>query len=154
MDNIREYINEQKVMKDEIYNAFEASVTCQICSDILIEPMMCMNCQNVICKKCKEDWLSKSHNCPNRCQNPNYQKCLDISELLSKLKFICPKCDNIINYDDVKKHCLTDCKNKKSLERMDSIIDTTGNSINSKKKIFIYIFIIKYSYYNRKCKCW
>ena len=71
MDDIREYINEKNVMKDEIYNAFEASVTCSICSDILIEPMMCMNCQIVNCKKCKEDWISKSHICPNKCKNPN-----------------------------------------------------------------------------------
>ncbi len=34
MANIRDYINEENVIKDEIFKAFENSVTCSICSDI------------------------------------------------------------------------------------------------------------------------
>jgi hypothetical protein len=113
MDNIRDYINEENVIKDEIYNNFESSLTCSICSDIIIEPTMCMNCQNVYCKKCIDDWSKKSSKCPNRCQNTSYNKSVSISEILSKLKFICKKCDNIVNYNEMKTHKYN-CKRKKT----------------------------------------
>ena len=116
MANIRDYINEENVIKDEIFKAFENSVTCSICSDIFIEPTMCMGCQNVFCKKCIENWSKKSDKCPNRCNNTSYHKSLAIIELLSKLKFICKKCDGLINYDDMNKHRLLNCKNKKNIE--------------------------------------
>ena len=50
MANLRDYINDKTVIKDEIYKNFEYSVTCSICSEIMINPMMCMNCQTVYCK--------------------------------------------------------------------------------------------------------
>ena len=79
---------------------------------------MCMNCQNVYCKTCIDDWKKKSIKCPNRCENPNYNKSLSTSEMLSKLKFICNKCDNVINYDDMKIHSLKDCSKEKKIEEL------------------------------------
>ena len=145
MDNIRDYINEENVIKDEIYQTLENSVTCSICSDILIEPKMCMNCQNVYCEQCINDWAKKSNTCPNRCQNTKFNKSLGISELLSKLKFICSKCDAVINYDDMKKHSLINCKNKINIEKVNknNIKEKPTNTINSKS---YYITQIIYSY--------
>lgn len=136
MDNLRAYINEKNVIKDEIYNNFENSVTCSICSDILIDPMMCMKCQNVNCKECIDDWKLKNDKCLNRCEEPNYQKCLAINELLSKLKFMCPNCDSAINYDDMKQHILISCKNTRNIEKLDSSRLLTSKSINSKKILY------------------
>ena len=134
MDTIRDYINEANVVKDEIYQTLENSVTCSICSDILIEPKMCMNCQNVYCEQCINNWTQKSITCPNRCQNTKYSKSLGISELLSKLKFICSKCSDVINYDDMKKHRFIDCKNKIKIVKInkDKIKEKPTNTINSK----------------------
>ena len=38
-----------------------------------------------------------------------YQNCLDIMKLLSKLSFNCKKCKNIINYNEMEKHFLSKC---------------------------------------------
>ena len=65
---------------------------------------MCMNCQNVYCKKCIDDWSKKDKRCPNRCDNPNYKRSIEKSNTLSKLKFKCEKCGEEISYDNVKKH--------------------------------------------------
>ena len=134
MENIREFINEENVIKDEIYKAFENSVICQICSDIFIEPTMCMECQNVYCKECIDNWSKRNNKCPNRCQNTHYQKSLAIIELLSKIKFICKKCDGIINYDDMKKHRLINCINKKNIVMIDQKDDSNLDikEVNSK----------------------
>jgi hypothetical protein len=133
MENIRDYINEINVIKDEIYQSLENSVTCSICTDIIIEPFMCMNCQNVYCQKCINDWSKKSHTCPNRCQNTNFLKSNEKAQLLSKLKFICKKCDSVLNYDDMKKHNLMNCQNKKDIEKLNkNKIKNDKNKINSK----------------------
>ena len=34
MENIRDFINDKNVIKDEIYLAFENSVLCPICTDV------------------------------------------------------------------------------------------------------------------------
>ena len=134
MENIRDFINDKNVVKDEIYLAFENSVLCPICTDVLIEPTMCMNCQNVYCKKCINDWIKKSNKCPNRCENSNYQKSLAITELLSKLKFKCIYCGNSIDYNNIKNHNLLNCKRKGNIEKIEqnSNLDIKRNKINSK----------------------
>ena len=98
------YINENTIIKDELYNAFKESVTCPLCLSILINPVMCMKCQNVFCKKCVGDWSKKDEKCPNRCTEPNYQRCLGKNEILSKLKFKCETCGNNYKYEEAQKH--------------------------------------------------
>ena len=146
------YINEETVVKNEIYSAFKDDVTCPICSKLLINPMMCMRCQNVYCKKCIEEWNKKDNKCPNRCENPNYHKSLEKSNTLSKLKFRCGKCGEEILYNDVQKH-VDNCNlksiqttngNVKRLRRIKkeeiNNIKTNGKltRITSKKNIFIF----------------
>lgn len=109
MESMHDYINENNIVKDEIYKNFESSLICIICLDIIIEPIMCIKCQHVYCKQCIKKWSKINSKCPNRCENPEYQICLDISQLLSKLNFNCKKCKNIINYDEMEKHFLTKC---------------------------------------------
>ena len=98
------YINENTIIKDDLYNAFKESVTCPLCLSILINPVMCMKCQNVFCKRCINDWTKKDEKCPNRCTEPNYQRCLGKNEILSKLKFKCETCGNNYNYEEAQKH--------------------------------------------------
>ena len=101
---MEEYINKETVIKNDIFKLFDESVTCLICKNILINPVMCMNCQNVYCKNCTEKWSKENQKCPNGCDNQNYQKCITKNEILSKLKFKCAKCGDEILYDDAKKH--------------------------------------------------
>ena len=118
------YINEETVVKNEIYSAFKDDVTCPICSKLLINPMMCMRCQNVYCKKCIEAWNKKDNKCPNRCENPDYHKSLEKSNTLSKLKFKCEKCGEEILYNNVQKH-MDNCES----------IQTTNESVKRLKRI-------------------
>lgn len=118
------YINEDTVVNNEIYSTFKEDVICPICTNILIEPQMCMSCQNVYCKKCIDDWSKKNDKCPNRCENTNYQRSLEKKNILSKLKFNCIKCKEEIKYDEMEKH-LNNCDPDKS--------SGTNNAIHKKK---------------------
>ena len=104
---MEDIISENNVVEDEIYLIFKDSVVCPICSKILINPLMCMKCQKVYCKKCIEEWSKRNDKCPNRCEDPNYQNSIEKNNLLSKLKFKCGKCGEEIFYDNVKNHTET-----------------------------------------------
>jgi len=129
---IEKYINEQTVVKSEIYLAFKEDVTCSICSKIIINPFMCMNCQNVYCKKCLDDWSKKDKRCPNRCANPNYKKSIEKSNTLSKLKFKCEKCGEEILYDNVKKH-IDNCESNTINEEIN--INNNNDRVKRIKKV-------------------
>ena len=126
MKEIRDYISESNVINDEIYNDFKYSVTCQICSNIIYEPMMCMSCQNVYCKLCISQWSRNNRRCPYRCINPNYQIGKDMSYLLSKLKFKCKYCNKIFQYNKMKNHYLSGCNilenNKEEIKNIEEPI--------------------------------
>ena len=109
MENLQDFMNEQTVLKDDVYNTIKDSLICPICKDLIISPMMCMNCQNSFCKKCIEKWTIRDKKCPNRCQYPNYRKSLTISQLLSKIKIVCIKCNSTIEYDEMIKHIYSKC---------------------------------------------
>ena len=109
MEDIQDYINEKYIIKDKIYEEFKFSISCQICTNIIYEPMMCMNCQNVYCKKCIDKWARIKRNCPNRCENPDYKFSISKNELLTKLKFKCKKCNNINTYNNIINHFLYGC---------------------------------------------
>jgi hypothetical protein len=54
------------------------------------------------------------------------------------LKFICKNCEKVLDYDDVKQHSLTKCKNdsKIKLLKASEIMDESMPNVNSKKKIY------------------
>lgn len=169
MEKIEDIMNDDYVVKDGAYNASKSSIFCQICQDIMIDPMMCMNCQNSFCKSCLEKWDREDKRCPNRCINPNYKKSRIMSNFLSNIKFTCKNCNNIINYDDMKRHFYSKCDTEKidnnifEIERTSSkgifeIIDQNKKNIyepkfklKSKLNIYLYslINIYFYSHYFR-----
>ena len=141
---------------------------------------MCLNCQNAFCKKCIDNWSKNSQKCPNRCDNPNYQKSIGKNDILSKLKFKCKGCDNPIEYDNVRKHYSTCCPDKIPVEKEENNKLEENNNTQKKSKFekisrdeieilknkgndityitgmtkFIIFLIILYSYYFRRCCCW
>ena len=129
---MEEYINDETIVEDEIYNLFKETVNCPLCLSILINPVICMKCQNVFCKKCADDWSKKDDKCPNRCVNPNYQKSIGKNDILSKLKFKCKKCGNKAYYDDIKIHIDSNCTEKIIKETEDK--KTIETPIKKEKK--------------------
>ena len=115
------YVNEDTIIKNETFESFQELIICPICECIMIEPVMCLNCQNNYCKKCIEDWKKKSTSCPNRCENPIYKNVIGKNRLISKFKFKCIKgCGEEILFDDIQKHYSSNClENKLKNSNMD-----------------------------------
>ena len=101
---INEFINIKTIIKNEMYNAFKDLISCSICSNVLINPVMCMKCQTTFCKRCADDWSQKNEKCIKGCSEPNYEICKTKKDILSKLKFKCQKCELEFQYDDAEEH--------------------------------------------------
>ena len=130
---MEELINDNTIIKDDLYNIFKNSIECSLCLNILINPVMCLNCQNAFCKKCIDNWSKKSQQCPNRCDNPNYQKSIGKNDILSKLKFKCKGCDNPIPYDNIRKHYSECCPDKIPEEKETNKIVENNNTQKQSK---------------------
>lgn len=106
---LKDYLNQDFVIKDTIYESSKDNIFCPICQDIKIKPVMCMNCQNTFCRSCIEKWNNYKNYCPNRCIYPDYKYGILIGNIVSKLKFKCKDCHEIINYENMEKHVLSKC---------------------------------------------
>ena len=122
---MEKYINEDTIIKNETFNSFPELIICQICQCIMLEPVMCLNCQNYYCKKCIEDWKKKSPTCPNKCEEPIFKNVIEKNRLITKMKFKCIKgCGAEILFDDIKNHYNSNCLKNKN--------DSNNNSIDKK----------------------
>ena len=145
------YIDGYTIVANEIYLSFKEDVVCPICSNILIEPQMCTNCQNVYCRKCLNEWTKKSNQCPNRCDTPNYITSKEKLNIISKLKFKCKKCGEQISHEQMEKHislCNPNNNKKKKVKRLkDEDLERVKllkgiphiTSKNYKKILFIFL---------------
>ena len=133
---MEKYINEETIIKNETFNSFQDLIICQICQCIMLEPVMCMNCQNYYCKKCIDDWQKKSKKCPNRCENPNYKSVIERNRLITKMKFKCTKgCGAEILFDDLKNHYSSNCLENKQNNNQENIqINNQENIIDEEKE--------------------
>ena len=134
MVDLYEFINEDYIIKDALYECFKDSIICPICSEIIVRPVMCMNCQKAYCKRCIEHWNNMKNYCPNKCNNPEYKKCILVGNILSKLNFKCKDCSNIVNYDKMERHALSKCE---TIEVNYKLINHDLNSDGIFKKVKI-----------------
>ena len=104
-----DFLNDN-VIKDSDYESYKDFIFCPICKNIIHLPLMCMSCQNTFCKKCIEKWdIEHPYKCIFRCQFPDYKYCVNVGNMLSKLKFKCSECFEIVNYGQIEKHFLSKC---------------------------------------------
>ena len=145
---MEKYINEETIIKNEIYESFKDNIMCPICSCLMIEPVMCLNCQNSFCKKCIEDWKKKGGICPNKCQNSIIKDVIGKNNFITKFKFKCIRgCGAEIKFDDIKNHYSSDCLSVKKKITPLSAKETaeykkkTGNDVPhlSSKSFNLYI---------------
>ena len=110
---MEKYINKKNIVKDSIYEAFKDLILCPICKSIMIQPAICLYCQNKFCQKCKEKMTNNGENCPGNCDNPNITDVTAKNNFITKFKFKCIKgCGKEIPFNDIEKHYESDCLSK------------------------------------------
>ena len=159
---MEKYINEDTIIKNETFNSFPELIICQICQCIMLEPVMCLNCQNYYCKKCIEDWKKKSQTCPNKCEEPIFKNVIEKNRLITKMKFKCIKgCGAEIPFLDLNKHYSENCSPKKVGDKKLKTLTSkeaaeykknTGKDIPHVNSKIIFIYLI-YNSNNTRHEC-
>jgi hypothetical protein len=137
---MEKYINEGTIIKNDTFKSCKELIICQICKCIMLEPVICVDCQNYYCKKCIEDWKKKSDKCPNRCENTIYQNIIEKNRIIAKFKFKCIKgCDAEIPFDEIKTHYASNClENKKKESKIKILSRDATYELKRKNKEFEY----------------
>ncbi len=123
----------EHVINDDFFNSVKDEVTCSICMDIKIDPVMCSKCQNSFCDKCIKEWKKKSAQCPMKCDSPSYFKSRVTKNLVYKLKFKCKNgCDKIIPFENVIQHNEIECEKISQEEKSKKIINMPKMELKKK----------------------
>ena len=112
---MEKYANEKTLIKDDVFKSLpEDLIICPICTLLMIEPVMCLNCLNNFCKNCTDKWKKKKNTCPNGCENATLKTQIEKNRLITKLKFKCIKgCGAEILFSDITNHYNSNCLEKK-----------------------------------------
>lgn len=91
------------------FKEFSEIIDCKICCGIVINPVCCKSCDSIFCKKCINDWISRSKGiCPNRCQFQEFEIRRTTINLMNKIKIYCINkekgCKEEIFYENYSKH--------------------------------------------------
>ena len=113
------YINKDTIIENDIYKLFQSSVTCPLCQNIYIKPIMCIKCQKVYCKRCIDNLNQNEKKCQSKCESPEFKNCIAKNDILTKLKFVCVGCNEEIGYDEAEKHHNSCCPDKTSADMVD-----------------------------------
>ena len=92
--------------------------TCVICSEVIILPLMCGECEHLFCSNCIKEWLKKNDYCPFKCRGNNKMELKEIPKSIKKLynslKIRCSKasCTKILELGELLEHEYN-CSNQK-----------------------------------------
>ena len=112
---MEQYVNENTIIKNNTYELFQELIFCPICERLMIEPVICLGCQNNYCKNCIENWKKKGGSCPNKCKDPIFKDVIGRNRLISRFSFKCIKgCGAEIPFDDISTHYNSNCLNNNS----------------------------------------
>ena len=92
----------------EIFNEKFPDFICQICLYFVIDPVECLTCNSIFCKKCLYEYTLYSKRCPNRC-DINYRPVNRIlKNLINSVKVPCiyyhKGCREILTYEVYYSH--------------------------------------------------
>lgn len=86
---------------------------CQICTNIVLEPKECGECQSVFCVSCIDGWKYINNSCPKKCKGDNPAEWRKMHRVMKSdmhaLKFKCknPGCEKVLKYQDAITHINT-----------------------------------------------
>ena len=92
----------------EVFNEKFPDFICQICLYFVIDPVECLTCNSIFCKKCLYEYTLYSKHCPNRCEI-NYRPVNRIlKNLINSVKVPCiyyhKGCREILTYETYYSH--------------------------------------------------
>ena len=104
-------LDSEQVINKPLLDALDEIANCNICKNIVWNPMECNKCEHCFCKSCIDNWLSQSHTCPFKCSGMSFKESRMARSMLSNLLFKCNKCGEVVKYENYENHVLS-CPNQ------------------------------------------
>jgi hypothetical protein len=79
---------------------------CLICVKLVNNPNHCLNCEEIFCQKCLEDYLKYNYDkCPH-CQKMRFltKKSIKLMKIINSSNIKCPNCPEVIRYEQFNDH--------------------------------------------------
>ena len=99
-------LDPESVLNKNLLQALDEISICNICKNIVWNPMECNKCEHCFCKNCIDNWLIQSHTCPFKCSGMSFKESRMIRSMLSNLLFKCGKCGEVIKYENYDNHLI------------------------------------------------
>ena len=92
----------------EVFNEKFPDFVCQICLSFVLDPVECLTCNSIFCRKCLYEYTLYSKHCPNRC-DINYRSVNRIlKNIINAVKIPCiyfhKGCKEILKFEDYDRH--------------------------------------------------
>lgn len=107
--------NNKKFLLDYLNNKekLEDFHLCEICKDILQNPVSCKHCESNFCSECIQLYVNQNNSeCPDKCKFEEIKPSKLVFKALDVLQFKCSNvpCEEILNYSNYFTHHLKNCK--------------------------------------------
>ena len=97
-------ISEELISLNDIKTA--ENLRCQICLNLVFDPIKCMNCDQIFCRICLSNVVKKTGSCPNGCQFIPMELDRIVKNILDNLEIKCinKDCKERVHYSDLVEH--------------------------------------------------
>jgi len=99
MDKKKLFICEELVVNKSFFKEVENDLTCSICNGLLVDPILCVECENPFCSTCIGEWIKKNNSCVMKCQKPFKSKSINRlnKNMMEKVILKCNFCNAELN---------------------------------------------------------
>jgi len=89
----------------------EEHFSCQICLDVVEDPIMCNWCESLFCRECELQYQRRDTKCPS-CRAEFVEGRLSrlVRNSLNQKEFNCNKCKQVFTYENRKRHAENECR--------------------------------------------
>jgi len=100
------HISEDFSNNKQYYGPMEKELTCIICGGILVDPILCSECENPFCSDCINEWIKKNNQCVMKCKAPFKSKAIQrmTRNIMDKVLIACKICNEEISLNNYPKH--------------------------------------------------
>ena len=120
----------------EVFNEKFPDFVCQICLSFVLDPVECLTCNSIFCRKCLYEYTLYSKHCPNRC-DINYRPVNRIlKNIINAVKVPCiffhKGCKEMLKFEDYDRH-LKQCEFNPYMCNQCYLVDVKENIENHSK---------------------
>jgi len=105
------HINDDIVINKSYYDPMAKELICSICKGLLIDPVLCTECEHPFCSSCIGEWTKKNNQCIMKCKGTFKSKPIPrmIKNIMEKVLLKCNFCNGEISLMDYPIH-ITSCE--------------------------------------------